>query len=93
LCRFLLSQAMVALTTGREGKRRRSWARPTRSPVFCAVAREPTRRQWRWLVEETRRHCSCAQKPSLTLFWPAEGLPCNFRLFWGYYCNCNVIFV
>jgi hypothetical protein len=45
------------------------------------------------LVEETRRHCSCAQKPSLTLFRPAEGLPCNFRLFWGYYCNCNVIFV
>ena len=30
---------------------------------------------------KTRRHCSRAQKPSLTLFPPAKGLPYNFRLF------------
>jgi hypothetical protein len=25
---------------------------------FLAAAREPTRRQWRWPMEKTRRHCS-----------------------------------
>jgi len=51
-----------------------------RPPVFAA-AREPTRRQWRWRVEETRRHCSRAQKPSSTV----PGLPCSYCRFLGFY--------
>jgi hypothetical protein len=35
------------------------------------------------LLGRTRRHYSCAQKTSLILFWLAEVVPCNFRLFWG----------
>jgi hypothetical protein len=46
----------------------------------------------RWRMGRRAATVSCAQKPSLTLLRPAEGLPCNFRLFWGYYCNfCLVV--
>jgi hypothetical protein len=43
--------------------------------ALAVAAREPTLRQWRPRVEEMRRHCFCGP----------EGLPCNSRLFWGYF--------
>jgi len=66
-------------------QRRRSQARSTRFETFPTKAREPTHHQWRWRVEETRRH----------YFGGAEGLPCNSRLFWGYFVIfylCDVLF-
>ena len=54
---------------------------------FLAAAREPTRRQWWWRVGRPR----AATVPAV-----AEGLPCNFWSFRGYFVNFklfNVIFV
>ena len=68
LCVFLLLQVTVVLTAGRKVKRGGSRSRSPCCVEFLAVAREPTRRQWRWRVEKTRRHYSRAQKPSSILF-------------------------
>jgi hypothetical protein len=53
---------------------------------FLTVAREPTRRQWWWRVEQTCRHCLAAPEVCLTLFWIVLGYFVNFKLF-------NVMFV
>jgi hypothetical protein len=68
---------------GREEEKKLSQTHPFSGVL--AVAREPTRCQWR--VEGTRRHYSCAQKTSLTLFRLVEGYPCN--CFGANFCNCK----
>jgi len=47
-----------------KGEEGRKPLRISPRPLDFAAAREPTRRQWRGHVEEMRRHCSNAQKPS-----------------------------
>jgi hypothetical protein len=53
----------------------------TDSPVFAA-ARGSTRRQWRWRVEESRRHCSIITED-------AQNAPALFpKLFVIFQCCC-----
>jgi len=63
----------VVLTASREGKGRRKQGRSTHFRGMSAAASEPTRRQWRRRVEETRRHYSGG----------AKDLPYDSRLFLG----------
>jgi len=44
------------------------------SCFLLAAAREPTRRQWRWRVERTRRHCSWCP-------WLHRNVPSKFQDF------------
>jgi hypothetical protein len=46
-------------------------------PAFLAAASE-----WQWCMEKTRRHCSCAQKSSSTLFLQ---IPEGFGFFGVYF--------
>jgi hypothetical protein len=60
------------VVAGAERKRRRSQSRLPCFPVTFAAARESTRRQWRWRMEGTRRHCSYRSRrfPSTVInFW------------------------
>jgi hypothetical protein len=85
-------QVTVVLTASREGKGRRKQGRSAHFRALSAAAREPTRRQPRWRVEETCDHCSCSSR-SLpdTVLVMQKVFPVNSILFWGYYCNFGLV--
>jgi hypothetical protein len=58
-------------------------------PVFLAVTREPIhcQWQWRWRVEQTRRHCSCDPKISNTIPKSKQLFPDNFLPLKCLFCN------
>jgi hypothetical protein len=70
-----LLQVVVTLTDGVGRQRRRR--RRSRSTDFLpssAAAREPTRRQWQWRVEQRAATVSAV----------SEGFPALFLNFWGF---------
>ena len=49
----------------RKGRGEEAEPDPAVSSFSPAAAREPTRRQWRWRLEKTRRHCLVAPETLL----------------------------
>ena len=61
------------------------------SCFLLAAAREPTRRQWRWCVEETRVHCSYSSR-SLpdTVMLVQKAIPVISDCFGANFCNFKI---
>jgi hypothetical protein len=101
-CDLVALQVTWFSPPARKGRGEEVVADPPVCLDFTAAARESTRRQWRWRVEETHRHCSRAQKPSATAPAPrnlpatvpadSKGLPRSFLLFFrSGFCNFGML--
>ena len=75
---YLLLQVTVFLTTNKEGKGRRSWAKSSTFHFLLAAARETMCRQWWWRVEKMRHHCACSSRRLPSTVMDFRGLFCNF---------------
>jgi hypothetical protein len=76
LLRFLV---FCRSSPARKGRREDVVSDPPACLDFLAVVREPTRRQWRWRVEETCHHVFATSKGCPTLFF--------FEFFGVYFVN------
>jgi hypothetical protein len=91
---FLLLQVTVVVTAGRERKRRSGLARSRCFqflPYGGACTHAPTVAVARG-EDAPLFSCSSRSLPD-TVPVVQKVFPVNSRLFWGYYCNFNVIFV